>query len=325
MRGMPGQILCGALGTEVVCVRPDSVVAVVGRRDDDGQQFTLNARELGGSEHDCLVELHGAVEHPRVVAHRLDDVEDLPRPIDGGLVLLRQCSGRLVLGDETDVRHARILPHGVAKRPRRCSKLLLMLGRSEDEEGVQESVNPLTAASERTKAYTEVGDAVAGVLRAAEEAAEQIRADARTEAAKIVERAHEDAAARIQELTRAAERARADADEYGQDIRTAVDGYASQQRREAEEEARTIVAEAEGQARAIREAAEGMAEQIEGDARRHSEQLRDEARSLEERRQRILDSLREMRAQLNELFPELAPPGRSEAELLDALDVEHRR
>jgi chromosome segregation ATPase len=219
----------------------------------------------------------------------------------------------------------KILPDGLANRGARCSKLMDVLGRSEDDAGIQESVNPLTAPPERTKAYTDVGDAVAGVLRAAEEAAEQIRADARTEAAAIVERAHEDATARIQELTRAAERARTDADDYANDIRGAVEGYGSQQRREAEEEARAIVAEAEAQARATREAAEDMGKQIEGDARRRNDQLRDEVRSLEERRQRVLDGLREMRAQLNELFPELAPAGRTETELLDALDVEHGR
>ena len=213
-----------------------------------------------------------------------------------------------------------------------CTKLQPVLGRSDESAGREESVNPLAAPAERTKAYTDVGDAIAGVLRAAEEAAEQIRADARSEAAAIVERAHEDARARIQELTKAAEQSRADAQEYANDIRGAVDRYGSQQRREAEEEARSIVAEAEDQARAIREAAQEMAGQIEGDTLRRNEQLRDETRSLEERRQRILDGLREMRDQLSELVQELAPAQqelapaqRSEAELLDALDVEHRR
>ena len=88
-----------------------------------------------------------------------------------------------------------------------------MLGRSEDTGGIEEGVNPLAAVPERTKAFTEVGERVAGVLRAAEDAAEQIRADARSEAAAVVERAHEDAAARIQELTRAAEQTRADAED----------------------------------------------------------------------------------------------------------------
>jgi vacuolar-type H+-ATPase subunit E/Vma4 len=200
-----------------------------------------------------------------------------------------------------------------------------VLGRSDDTAPVEESVTPLAAAPERAKEYTEVGDAVAGVLRAAEEAAEQIRGDARAQAEAILARAREAADTRIEELTREAVRTRSDAEDYARDIRDAVEGYASQQRREAEEEARTILSEAEEQARAMRAAAEGMAEQIEGDAKRRNDGLREEARSLEERRQRVLEGLREMAAQLNELFPELASGDRSGTELMDALDLERRR
>ena len=45
--------------------------------------------------------------------------------------------------------------------------------------------------------YGDVADAVAGVLRAAEEAAEKIRGDARTQALEIVERAQGEADTRI--------------------------------------------------------------------------------------------------------------------------------
>lgn len=61
--------------------------------------------------------------------------------------------------------------------------------------------------------YTDVGDAVAGVLRAAEEAAEKIRGEARTQAVEIVERAQVDASSRVEELTREAERTRHDAED----------------------------------------------------------------------------------------------------------------
>ena len=199
-----------------------------------------------------------------------------------------------------------------------------MPGRSDDAASVDESVTPLSAAPARTKEYTEVGETVAGILRAAEEAAEQIRADARAQGNKIMERARVVAEGRIEELTREAERIRREAEDYAGDIRTAVESYGSQQRRDAEEEAGRILAQAEEQARAMRAAAEGMAEQIEGDARQRNEQLRDEARSLEERRQRVLEEVREMVAQLNELIP--APAARTdEAELLDALPVERGR
>jgi hypothetical protein len=193
-------------------------------------------------------------------------------------------------------------------------------GRSFDDS--EEKVTPLAQQPAQAKGYTDVGEAVAGVLRAAEEAAEKIRAEARAQAIEIVEAARGDATARIEELTREAERTRHDAEDYANDIRQAVESYGSQQRREADEEARRILAQAEQQARATREAAQQMAGKIEGDARLRNDSLRDEIRSLEDRRERVLIGLRELAAELNELFPELTAGRRGEAQLLDALHVE---
>ena len=195
-----------------------------------------------------------------------------------------------------------------------------MPGRSFDDS--EEKVTPLSQQPAQAKGYTDVGEAVAGVLRAAEEAAEKIRSEARAQAIEIVEAARGDATARIEELTREAERTRHDADDYANDIRQAVESYGSRQRREADEEARKILAQAEGQARATREAAQEMAGQIEREARLRSDRLRVEIRSLEERRERVLVGLRELAAELNELFPELAPGRQDDPELLDALHVE---
>ena len=186
----------------------------------------------------------------------------------------------------------------------------------------EEKVTPLSQQPAQAKGHTDVGEAVAGVLRAAEEAAEKIRAEARTQAVEIVEAARGDATARIEDLTREAERTRHDADEYANDIRQAVESYGSQQRREADDNARQILAQAEQQARATREAAQEMAGQIEGEARLRNQGLRDEIRSLEERRERVLVGLRELAAELNGLFPELAARRQDDAELLDALHVE---
>lgn len=177
--------------------------------------------------------------------------------------------------------------------------------------------------SGRARGFGDVGDAVAGVLRAAEEAAEKIRREAHTQALDIVECAQEDASARIAELTREARQTRSDADDYANDIRAAVESYGTQQRREAEEEARQILADAEEQARATREAAQEMAHRIEGDARGSSERLREEVRSLEDRRSRILHDLRELAAQLDDLVPELER-ARPDTELLEALEVDRR-
>jgi hypothetical protein len=170
----------------------------------------------------------------------------------------------------------------------------------------------------------DIGARVAGILEAAEQAAEQIRSDALRQARETMRRAEVDAEARIDELSREAERVRAEADDYARDIRQAVDSYGTQARREAEEEARNLVGGAEEQARATREAAQAMAEQIQVDAHRRHETLLREAKSLEERRQRVLEGLRDLVAQLQDALVE---PSRTmdEDSLVDALDVERRR
>jgi hypothetical protein len=171
----------------------------------------------------------------------------------------------------------------------------------------------------------EVGGRVAGILEAAEQAAEQIRADALRQAHETMRRAEADAEVRIDELTREAGRVRSDADDYAHDIRHAVDSYGTQARREAEEEARKLVNDAEEQARATREAAQAMAEQIQADARRRHETLQREAKALEERRQRVLDGLRDLAAQLQDALVEPSRAIADEDSLIDALDVERRR
>ena len=111
-----------------------------------------------------------------------------------------------------------------------------MLGRSDDaNREFEKEVTPLGQSAAAARGYTDVGDAVAGVLRAAEEAAERIKAEALTQAQEIVDGAKGDASTRVDELTRDAERTRREAEEYARDIRQAVDSYGTQQRREAEE------------------------------------------------------------------------------------------
>jgi cell division septum initiation protein DivIVA len=196
-------------------------------------------------------------------------------------------------------------------------------GQPDDTEHAVEEVTPFAQPSQETSSYADVGDAVTGVLRAAQEAAEKIRSDAENHAREVVERAHGEASARIEELTREAKRARSEADDYAGDVRSAVDSYATQQRREADEEARRIVEDAEEQARATREAAQAMADQQGSEARSRYASLRDEVRALDERRTRITTDLRELAAQLNDLVPEPSPTAH-ETELLDALEVERR-
>jgi hypothetical protein len=178
---------------------------------------------------------------------------------------------------------------------------------------------------EPRREHTQLGDRVAQVLNAAEEAAGQIRADARREGVCIIQEADATAATRVDELTREAEQLRQDAEDYARDIRSAVDSYATQQRRDAEQEARRILSEAETQARATREASQEMSEQMQQDARRRHEMLHRESKALEERRQRVVEGLRDLSAQLQDALVEPVRKGREEESLTEALDFERRR
>jgi hypothetical protein len=127
--------------------------------------------------------------------------------------------------------------------------------------------------------YDDLGERIAGVLRAAETAAEDTKADADAEAAQV----------------------RADAVAYAEDVREAVHSYANKIRREADEEARRAVEAGQAEARAMREAAQAMATQLEQEARQRIASARDETRALEDRRRRALEDLREIAATLQDL------------------------
>ena len=126
--------------------------------------------------------------------------------------------------------------------------------------------------------YADVGVRVAGVLNAAEEAAEQIRTDARRSAEDIRRQAEADA----RKLT-------------------------SHRRREADEEARRVIAEAQAEAQAIKEAAQAGARQIEEAGLERQEQFRRYARTLEQRVERALDGLRDVTSQLQDVVLDAAP------------------
>jgi hypothetical protein len=156
--------------------------------------------------------------------------------------------------------------------------------------------------------YAEIGERVAGVLSAAEAAAEQIRADARLDAEDLLRVAREDA-----------EQVRREAMAYDTDTRAAVDTYATERRREAEQQVQKQLADAERQARATREAAEQMALQIEQDGRLRGEALREESRGVEERLKKALVGLRRMTVQLEELVGTPAAAQPDAESLADAL------
>jgi hypothetical protein len=323
--GVLGQLLGCALCTEVVCVRVNSVVAVVRAGNDDGEKLPLCPRKLGGPEHDRPVEVHRSAEHLRVQRHRLDDVEDLPRAPDCGVVLALQLARGLVFLDQPEVRHAQILTYELHEGLQNAISCPLRstegdrVGSPEDRMSESE---PREHEEEPANEPAGVGARVTSILEAAEQAAEQIRSDALREAAEIMKRAEADAEARIEELSRETERVRMEADVYARDIRQAVDSYGTQARRDAEEEARALMQSAEDHSRSIREAADASAEQIHADVHRRHETLQREAKALEERRQRVLESLRDLVAQLQDALVE---PTRHEESLVDALDVDSRR
>lgn len=133
---------------------------------------------------------------------------------------------------------------------------------------------------------TELGDRVAAVLRAAEEAAEQIRTDAQAAAEQVRRQAEQEAKARLEESRREAVR---------------------------------VLSDAETQARSSREAAEAMVQRIQESARSLEEEVREQERMIRGRMQRYLAGLRDASGQIEAVLHETerdAPP------LVEALNVE---
>jgi cell division septum initiation protein DivIVA len=148
---------------------------------------------------------------------------------------------------------------------------------SENAEGRQEPVEP---------DVTQLGDRVAAVLRAAEEAAEQIRTDAQAASERVTRQAEHEAKARLEESRREAVR---------------------------------VLSDAEAQARASREAAEAMVQRIQESARSLEEEVREQERMIRGRMQRYLAGLRDASGQIEAVLRETerdAPP------LVEALNVE---
>jgi cell division septum initiation protein DivIVA len=193
--------------------------------------------------------------------------------------------------------------------------MLLASQRDKGVESVSETADHDVPAAQATPtgsgsgSYAEIGERVAGVLSAAEAAAEQIRADARLNGEDLLRAAKEDA-----------DQVRNEAMAYDGDTRAAVSAYASDRRREAEQQAQQQLADAEAQARATREAAEEMARQIEEDGRQRGQALREESRAVEERLIKVLVGLRRMTVQLEELVGTPAAAAQTDGEsLADAL------
>ena len=185
-----------------------------------------------------------------------------------------------------------------------------------DESQVQ---SPQEQAPAAGRAYAELGDRVAAVLQAAEEAAEQIRSEADAAAEQVTRQAEQESRSRLEQAKSEAQRVRVEADTEAKNTREAVESYATNHRREAEEKAARLLAEAEVQARASREAAEAMAQRIEESARTLEEEVRDQERMIRGRMQRYLAALRDVSGQIEEV---LGKTDGDQPALVEALDVE---
>ena len=170
-------------------------------------------------------------------------------------------------------------------------------GAADAEQATSEQAGSLTAA--------DIGVRVSGILKAAEETADQIRAEARDAAAAIRLDAEADVAAKRSELEQLSAEVEA----------------ARETRREAEEEARRMVKEAEHDARARREEAETMAKHLEA-ARARVTELEEHTGGLETYLREVVSALHESSSRLESVIAEPSEP--EQETLLEALDVERR-
>ena len=203
-----------------------------------------------------------------------------------------------------------------------------MRRREEDSGDASErvtAVRPLERAPTRDARFSELGEHVASILDAAEQAAERIRSEAQRTADQLVNKAKAVAAARVKEAEAAAQTLRSEAEDEARDTRLAVEAYGSRRRREADEDADRLVADAERRAAAIRDAAESAARELEQSSRARHEQFRERVRLLESRMLQGLEVLRETSSQIESFLA--APPDqqREEPTMADDLSAKRRR
>jgi hypothetical protein len=155
----------------------------------------------------------------------------------------------------------------------------------------------------------EVDPRAGEVLRAAEEAAEQILADASRNADEL----RRAAAAELERATEDAEKLRADVEAEASSTRARAEEHAELLRREAEEEVEALRAEAEADARELRADGEAVREELARQGLERHQQLEDATRALELRLGGALSAVQSITADLDgELAREdEAPAGES--------------
>jgi hypothetical protein len=151
--------------------------------------------------------------------------------------------------------------------------------------------------------YAELGEHVASVLRAANEAAAKIRHEAAIDAERIAEATRSEAMATLSNANREADRLlgeadrrRVEADKAAKATRGAADAYGDEQRRDAHAQAARIIAEADQEA----------ARRADATAERY-EALQDHVGRTEERLEQLVAGLRELASRLDEVVHPRAP------------------
>ena len=166
----------------------------------------------------------------------------------------------------------------------------------------------------RQGSFDEIGTSVAGILQAAEAAADQIRAEAVKAATGIREAADDEAKARVARAENEVTKLRREAQVKAKEAQSAAEAELESQRKEAEAQVRSILAAAKTQARAVHDAAEEEARAIEVAAREREAALRAQVQPLEENVQRLLETVRFIGGQLEEAVADI--PGRAGVSLV---------
>ena len=187
----------------------------------------------------------------------------------------------------------RFLPESLRTGRRRAS-------RRDDADALRDAPDrPLEAPRE----LSEVGAHVDLVLRAAEQAAAQIRQEAHEAADEMRLEAGRDAArvrGEAEDALRTSEHARAEVEHYVRETSAAADAQAEQTLRDVEAEAARIRAEAARDAGRMVVEAEQRGEQLEDAARGRAQRLAKEAETIEGRLDELLATLRGLTDQLEQ-------------------------
>jgi hypothetical protein len=195
---------------------------------------------------------------------------------------------------ETNASGAEPLP----AEPKRAKLELDSADPAERSNAMKIARSATPAEGDQNESYAQIGEQVASVLAAAQQAAEEIRTKALEEAEAIRAEAGREA----QQVRRESEALGAEADEYSRQTREAADGYVATTRQSVEEEAAQRRAELDQEVRETHRAAEQQAREIETEALKRRTAIIEEAKRSEARLEQLLGVYRGMTSQLEDVL-----------------------